>query len=266
MPDGNHMTDQTVKRSRPAQIVRWFRYLVPTVVLIYGIIVLATPSAGDKAARVPILGTLYLGLAAGSFALLRWLQLGLEAESASSRFDRIVRDLSAKAVESARTVAGYAAAAKNGDAFAGVLLQDGRIRFSGNEYTITPGVRAVVETSGQILQRFTVTRLALLGPFGLALPKSKDRREVFLTIEGDDFAFVVPVDPTTQMAARQFAARVNAVSKQAAIGGMTEGPPTTEPTVNGVEHALTELQRLLERGLITSAEFDAKRAEILSRL
>lgn len=76
------------------------------------------------------------------------------------------------------------------------------------------GAHANVETSGQLDKRVTATRLVLTGPLAFGLRKKKDSRQLFLTIEGDDFAFVVEVDPKKQAEARQFAARVNTAARQ----------------------------------------------------
>ena len=50
--------------------------------------------------------------------------------------------------------------------------------------------------------------------FAFGLRKKKDGRELFLTVEGDDFAFVVEFDPKRQAEARQFAAKINTAAKQ----------------------------------------------------
>ena len=78
------------------------------------------------------------------------------------------------------------------------------------------GAHATVETSGQLDKRITATRLVLTGPLAFGLRKKKDTRELFLTVEGDDFAFVVEVDPKKQAEARQFAAKINTAAKTAA--------------------------------------------------
>ncbi len=52
----------------------------------------------------------------------------------------------------------------------------------------------------------------LTGPLAFGLRKKKDNREVFLTIEGDGFGFVQKVNPSDQKAARDFAAKLNAVA------------------------------------------------------
>lgn len=248
------------------RLVGWLRFALPAAVLLYGVIDLAFPEEGDKATRVPILGVMYLVIAVVLYLILRWLHAAVVAESVADRFTRVVDDLTQRATTSARQAAGYASALARGDAFAGVVIQDGLIRFDSVDYPITSDVCAQVEMTGQILQRFTVTRLALLGPFGLALPKSKDRRELFLTVEGRDFAFVVPVDAASRVAARNFAARINTLSKQLGVTTQTGLDPSSADGSGDVERSLRDLQRLLDNGLITPAEFDQKRTEILDRL
>jgi predicted nucleic acid-binding Zn-ribbon protein len=72
---------------------------------------------------------------------------------------------------------------------------------------------ATVETSGEIEKRITATRILATGVFALALRKKKDNRELFLTVEGEGFAFVVEVDPKKQAEARQFAAKINTAAR-----------------------------------------------------
>lgn len=77
-----------------------------------------------------------------------------------------------------------------------------------------PGIRASVESVGQLSRRITATRLAAVGIFALALQKKQDDRSVFLTIEGPGVAIVreirVSGSPGVQRSAREFAAFVNA--------------------------------------------------------
>lgn len=71
------------------------------------------------------------------------------------------------------------------------------------------GARATVETSGQLEKRVTATRLILTGPLAFGLRKKNDSRKLFLTVEGEGFAFVVEVDPKRERQAREFAAKIN---------------------------------------------------------
>lgn len=76
------------------------------------------------------------------------------------------------------------------------------------------GVQASVESVGELQRRVTVTRMALTGPFAFALKKKRDERDLFLTIEGPDFQWVIEVDPKKGADARQFAAKINTAARQ----------------------------------------------------
>lgn len=120
--------------------------------------------------------------------------------------------------------------------FGGITIRDGEIQHKDGRGPIA-AARASVETAGDIERRITATRLVLTGPFALAFRKKRDHREMFLTVEGQGFAFVEPVDPKKQADARKFAARINALasSSRAAPASATPPPPPqaewrTDPT------------------------------------
>ena len=79
------------------------------------------------------------------------------------------------------------------------------------------GLRASVDSVGQLSRRVTLTRVALVGVIALALRKREDDRSVFLTIEGPSAAIVreIPVgsDRRVQRTARQFAAAINSAAQ-----------------------------------------------------
>jgi len=101
------------------------------------------------------------------------------------------------------------------NAFGPICLDSGRVLNSETaEGGSVKGAHATVETSGELEKRVTATRLILTGPLAFGLRKKKDTRQLFLTVEGEDFAFVVEVDPKKQTEARQFAARINTAGKQ----------------------------------------------------
>lgn len=98
----------------------------------------------------------------------------------------------------------------------GITVKDGEVRHKRDRGSLV-GLSARVETAGEIRSRFTVTRLALLGTYGLALKKKKDKRELYITVEGAGFAFVVELDPDKGKKARQFAAELTALGSKAAV-------------------------------------------------
>lgn len=98
------------------------------------------------------------------------------------------------------------------------------------------GVRATIETAGELGRRMSATRTVggglLLGPVGAVLgavaKKKTDDRQVFLLVEGPDFAWAVEVNlasgvgaksanDRTVKKARTFAAAVTTAGKKAAV-------------------------------------------------
>lgn len=102
------------------------------------------------------------------------------------------------------------------DKFEGVKLVKGEIEY-GREKQPIAGVTATVESVGDLQSRITGTRLLMTGPFALAFRKKKDNRELFLTIDGPDFQWLVDVDPKKQKDAREFAAKVNTAARRASV-------------------------------------------------
>jgi hypothetical protein len=96
------------------------------------------------------------------------------------------------------------------------LHSDNTITCNGVNWPVA-GVTARVETEGERSERgqarLSATRLVLLGPFALAVPKRKtvvtDGRRAYLVISGPGFETVLEVDPDLGLVARQFAAHIN---------------------------------------------------------
>jgi hypothetical protein len=99
----------------------------------------------------------------------------------------------------------------------GVKIKGGKVQTKQGSGPLT-GARAAVESVGQINSRFTVTRLALVGPFALALKKSKDKRELYLTIEGDGYAAALPIDPEKSKIAHSFVGQFNNAAAEMQAG------------------------------------------------
>lgn len=101
-------------------------------------------------------------------------------------------------------------------AWAGVLVDEsaGTINYDGETYSLP--AHASIETAGEIRKRVTATRLVATGVFAFALKKKEDDRTIFLTVEGDGWAFVASMplsSGTLAMVDRQqgmeFAAYIN---------------------------------------------------------
>lgn len=108
--------------------------------------------------------------------------------------------------------------------FEGVVLTSTEIRYK-EEGGPVAGARASVETAGDIDRRVTVTRLVLTGPFAFALRKKKDKRQLFLLVEGEGFGFVVEVNPKKVAEAHKFALKVNLAAKTDAARAESDAPP-----------------------------------------
>lgn len=74
------------------------------------------------------------------------------------------------------------------------------------------GVTASVEASGNISTRGTLTRAALVGG---GWQKTVDAREAALVVDGPGFRWVVPIKPDQTGQAREFAATVTTIGRQA---------------------------------------------------
>jgi hypothetical protein len=143
---------------------------------------------------------------------------------------------------------------------------------------IVEGVHAIVETVGGI----STTRgrdlaekalggvlLPGLGLFlaGNAKENIKDWRELYLLVEGPDWADTWPLDPEKGAEARQFAQAINLAAKR--TQREMEAPPSqAEDRAPGEDplSSLERLARLRDSGALTEAEFQAQKAKFLARL
>jgi hypothetical protein len=135
-----------------------------------------------------------------------------------------------------------------------------------------PGATARVESAGEITSRLSATRLVAFGPLALLARKKVDLRELYLTVEGDGFSIVRKLDPKKDGEnARRFAAEVNALA--GAAGRPATAPravaapadSATVPPADPIEQ-IQRLAQLRDAGVITTEEFEAKKAELLSRM
>lgn len=75
-----------------------------------------------------------------------------------------------------------------------VGLNGRTLRYKRQVWDVAGGT-AHVETDGDVVARFTATRLVFLGVFALAFKKKKDQRGLYLMAEGPGWAFVAELDP-----------------------------------------------------------------------
>lgn len=110
--------------------------------------------------------------------------------------------------------------------FGGIAVHGDTVKH-GRESGPLAGAHASVDTAGEIDKRITATRLVLTGPFALAFRKKKDKRELYLTIEGDGFGWVVEVNPKEGKKAREFAVAFNAAASK--VRPATSSAPLVSP-------------------------------------
>lgn len=137
-----------------------------------------------------------------------------------------------------------------------IVLTNMTIKY-GSEGGSLAGAHATVETTGDIERRITATRLVGTGVLALAWRKKADHREHYLTVEGNGFAFVVPLDAKQGKAAREVAARINSLASQAQAAAPAEAAPS------GVGDQLAKLAELHAAGALTDDEFSAAKAKAL---
>jgi hypothetical protein len=152
--------------------------------------------------------------------------------------------------------------------FAGITVRDGQIGSRQGGGPIA-GARAAVDTAGQLSTRITATRLVLSGPLALAWRKKKDARELALLIEGDGWAVSVAVDASKGAEARDFAAKINALSSRASAEERSifdaASPEMAGASIDPLEQ-ITKLAAVREQGLLSDEEFEAKKHELLRRV
>jgi hypothetical protein len=138
-------------------------------------------------------------------------------------------------------------------------------------FTIPWAVVADIAVEGpeEASQRFTATRLALMGPFGLAFKKDRKGSKVALvtetTIDGDEAIFQIdgkiPREIQPKLMPLAIAAR-NAhrpdLGQSPAEGGLGDGQ---DPAAQ-----LEKLADLHAKGIVTDEEFAVKKAELLGRM
>ena len=96
------------------------------------------------------------------------------------------------------------------DRFEGITLTKTTITH-GRDRGPVKGATARVEQSANAGSRITATRLVAIGVFALAAKKKTGC--LYLTVEGDGYAFSVEIPLKKESEARKFAAKINATAK-----------------------------------------------------
>ena len=114
----------------------------------------------------------------------------------------------------------------------GDVTLDGRNLKHGHTTYWVDGATASVETDGEVVARFTATRIVLLGVFALAFKKKKDKRGLFLMVDGPTYAFVAEIDPDKDAKkAREVAQAINQAGRQYVPVAQPTAPAIAPPQV-----------------------------------
>lgn len=136
---------------------------------------------------------------------------------------------------------------------------------------ITAGVRASVDSAGSI----SVTRGRNLAAkavggaivpggvflFGNSKDTAHDNRELFLIVEGPDWAHTHAINPTEGVAARQFMQAINLAAQklEPRPAAVQAHAPTGVDTIERLER----LTKLRDSGALTPEEFEAQKRAVL---
>jgi hypothetical protein len=134
-------------------------------------------------------------------------------------------------------------------------------------------VTATVDTAGSI----AVTRgrnlaakgagTLLLGPVGLfmagnAKHRQVDNRELYLLVEGPEWAYTQAFHPDLGELLRNFAQKINVAARQA---GKRQEAASSTSDAGGLAAQLRELAELREQGVLTDEEFSQGKAKLLAQ-
>lgn len=173
---------------------------------------------------------------------------GVEQEGQVMRFASSVAETLQKARDGRPVAKVDAGTARLAQSFSGTrfALYPDRIKTPKGDHELTPSVRAEVSTAG-------------------GFKKKLDRRELYLTVEGDGWSISHQCDPRRGEKVRGFAAAVNTAVRALVV------PPTaaqlpSDPSVPNVAEMIRQLAELRDAGVLDDAEFEAKKRELLSRM
>lgn len=119
-----------------------------------------------------------------------------------------------------------------------------------------------VEGKNEVGSRVTVTRLLTIGLFAFAAKKKTTNKETFITIVlTDGREIVMQVNNTAPMQLKPKLSNVYATYNK----GKSQTQPAVQVPSSGADE-LEKLAALKEKGIITQAEFDAKKKQLLDLL
>ena len=129
-----------------------------------------------------------------------------------------------------------------------LVVYNDRLVVKGIEHPMCPEVVATVDTAGNLsrTRRHTLTRFALIGLFSVFTPKATkhDDRELFLLLEGPDWAELIELNPDQQKKARLLAQSINLAAR------------TSESTVAEREARVAAAREELERARLNLGDIE----------
>lgn len=130
-------------------------------------------------------------------------------------------------------------------------LYPDRIETPKGNHPLTPAVHAEVDSAGGFQRR-------------------RDRRELYLTIEGEGWSITQQCEPRRGEKVRGFAHAVNSAAKALSNAKSGEAlavsPDRQSSPMSDAAEAIRKLADLRDAGALTQAEFEAKKRELLERM
>jgi hypothetical protein len=202
---------------------------------ILGLVAAQKASTASTITGLVILLAVLCGVAWGIRALVRrrrgWNALTPDEQehrkatrAADKSVKRAMRDYK-RAVSNARSELERAIKQQELGSLNGVVLYDENIKTDSGLHPLTPNVTAAVDSAGALGSRSTLTRMGagalVTGPFfwpfgllaGAAAKKTVDKRELYLLIEGGEWADLTKCNPDHGDKARSFAQSVNVAAR-----------------------------------------------------
>lgn len=117
-----------------------------------------------------------------------------------------------------------------------------------------------IEKEEEVIRRYTATRIALFGPFALAMQKAELNKKEYLIIECNDF--ILSFDKNDEASATVYKNLIE-YRKNNGIRNVRESEVEKNKITNPLEQIKT-LKELLDMEAITQEEFDVKKKELLN--
>lgn len=140
-----------------------------------------------------------------------------------------------------------------------VLVDETKITVKSSKFTSTGELFSIsledvlkvhIEKEDEVIRRYTATRIALFGPFALAMKKKKVNKKEYLVIECKDF---IATFDSNQTLCKYIYMKINQLEKNNS---------KKSSQVDNLEQ-IKKLKELLDMCAITQEEFDMKKKELL---